>query len=72
MFAGIGVCISTVTEKGKTATSINYTIYSRFGMTNAESGGSVRVYWGIENSLHWVFDTTFRENESRIRAGNTA
>ena len=52
MFDGIGVSISTVNEKGKTATSINYTIYSRFGMTNAESGGSVRVYWGIENSLH--------------------
>lgn len=70
--AGIGACVSTVTEKGKTVTSVNYTIYSRQGLTAAEYGGSVRAHWGIENSLHWVLDIAFREDESRIRAGNAA
>ena len=30
---------------------------------------AVRSHWGVENSLHWVLDVTFRENESRIRKG---
>ena len=30
-------------------------------------GRAVRDHWGIENSLHWILDMTFREDESRIR-----
>ena len=32
----------------------------------------VRAHWSIENSLHWVLDIGFREDESRVRKGHGA
>lgn len=32
---------------------------------------SVRKHWGIENSLHWILDIAFREDESRMRKLNS-
>jgi predicted transposase YbfD/YdcC len=31
---------------------------------------AVRSHWGVENSLNWVLDVTFREDDSRVRKGN--
>ena len=31
---------------------------------------AVRNHWGIENSLHWVLDVAFREDECRVRKDN--
>lgn len=30
-----------------------------------------RTHWAIENSLHWVMDVTFREDEMRMRSANS-
>ena len=59
------------TVKGET------TIFRRYFITSlapdaAEIAAAVRAHWGIENSLHWVLDVVWREDESRARAGNAA
>ena len=33
---------------------------------------AVREYWGIENSLHWIFYIAFREDEGRKRKEHSA
>jgi predicted transposase YbfD/YdcC len=33
-------------------------------------GPMVRAHWSIENSLHWVMDMVFRDDECRVRTDN--
>lgn len=38
---------------------------------NAEKySNAIRSHWSVENSLHWVLDVTFNEDQSRIRKDN--
>jgi predicted transposase YbfD/YdcC len=43
---------------------------SSLGPDAKQIGESVQGHWTIENSLHWVLDIAFREDDSRIRKGN--
>ena len=38
----------------------------------AQFARAVRRHWGVENKLHWVLDMSFREDNSRARAGYAA
>ncbi len=55
--------------KGKPTIETRYFISSL--PNNAELlADSIRQHWGVENSLHWILDVAFREDDSRIRKDN--
>lgn len=66
----IGMAQSTREINGVETTEFRYYILS-IALNAEKFGAAVRSHWGIENSLHWVLDMTFREDESRIREGNS-
>lgn len=64
--------IATIEEKGVKSEQRHYFIYSCKNLTAAALMQAKRNHWSIENSLHWVLDMTFREDESRARKGYSA
>jgi len=55
---------------GKTTTEIRWYI-SSLSINAKEALHAIRSHWQVE-SMHWILDMTFREDESRIRRGNGA
>jgi predicted transposase YbfD/YdcC len=72
--SGFGMVCSTRTNmlSGKTSTEKRYfiTSFSQTDVTHFST--AARGHWGIENSLHWVLDVAFDEDNCRIRTGYAA
>ena len=69
---GIGVIFCTMEQNGVSSIQDHYFIYSCKGLSAQQIMRAKRDHWAIENSLHWVLDMQFREDESRARRDNSA
>lgn len=67
----IGVAENETIRDGKTTIDRRYFIVS-FSADAGVFANAVRRHWSIENSLHWVLDMSFREDECRIRKNHGA
>ena len=56
-------------EQGKTSREVRYYI-SSLPPQAALLATSIRTHWSVENSVHWVLDVAFREDDCRIRSGH--
>jgi predicted transposase YbfD/YdcC len=62
----IGAAVRVYEEKGIEKRDTRYYI-SSLRRNGQRFANAVRNHWGIENSLHWSLDMTYREDESRVR-----
>lgn len=65
----IAIVESTRETGGKVETETRFYITSLV-LAAAVVGPIIRSHWAIENSLHWVMDMVFRDDECRVRTEN--
>jgi len=71
-----GLCsfamVESIREIGEERSCERRLFLSSIGPDAQRFARACRSHWGVENSLHWTMDVTFREDESRARSGNAA
>ena len=67
---GVGMMVSRVEKDGKVTEEKHYHITSLTDVK--EYAESARSHWGVESSLHWCLDVTFREDHSSMRVDHSA
>jgi predicted transposase YbfD/YdcC len=67
--AGVVIVESTRETASKTEQETRFYITS-LSLPAATVGPMIRDHWAIENSLHWVMDMVFRDDECRVRTDN--
>lgn len=66
---GIAAIDSIVENKGKISTERRYFITSHTDVLKFSK--SARAHWGIENSVHWILDVSFNEDNSTRKKGHS-
>jgi predicted transposase YbfD/YdcC len=62
----VAIVASTRETSGKIETETRFYITSLTAPAS-QVGPAIRNHWSVENSLHWVMDMTFRDDECRVR-----
>lgn len=69
--AAVGRVRSERIVKGEKSVEERFYLMSK-RFSAVEFAKACRNHWRIENSLHWVLDVAFREDECKVRAGHAA